>query len=97
MNIAPVDPRDTRWEVPTPVYRVYFWHRPGPPPGIPQESMGWHSEEWRLEGAEGVEQVLAWARETAGGDRLCTVYVEVHDNEAGPGLVHLAGTDPTAA
>ncbi len=56
----------------------------------------WHSEEWRLEGAEDVEQVLAWARTTAGSDRLCTVYVEVHDNEQGPGLVQLAGTDPTS-
>ncbi len=97
MNLTRVDRLDTRCEVPNPVYQVDFWRRPDPTPGITRESMGWYSEEWRLEGAEDVEQVLAWARATAADDRVCTVYVEVHDSEQGPGLVQLAGTDPTSA
>jgi hypothetical protein len=56
-----VDPRDTRWEENDPVYRVYFWHRPPPPDGVPADSVMWHCDEQRLVGARDVHEVTAWA------------------------------------
>jgi hypothetical protein len=80
-----VDPRDTRWEVSSPTYRVYFWRRVGG---------GYHSEEFQLSGASDIRDVLAWAEERAEG-RTFTVYALV--NALGElGLVQLADVDPTA-
>jgi hypothetical protein len=89
-----VDPRDTEWENPDPVYRVYFWHRQAPPAGIRAESMGWQSEEHRLTEAADVHEVIAWAEQRLpSGDRY-VLYVEQSDRGL-PGLIRLAGTDPT--
>ena len=55
MHGRPVDPRDTRWEVDQPHYRVYFWQQLGDRPDA-----GWASEEWQLEDA-GLREVLRWA------------------------------------
>jgi hypothetical protein len=52
LDAVPVDPRDIRWEVSSPTYRVYFWRRVGG---------GYHSEEFQLSGASDVREVLAWA------------------------------------
>ena len=94
MIIEGVDPRDIEWEVDQPVYRVYFWHQPPAPPGIPQQHMGYHCDEYRLRDATDVHEVLAWAERTAPPEQTFTLYVE-HLHENSPGLIHLAGVDPT--
>ena len=81
-----VDPRDIRWEVSSPTYRVYFWRRVGG---------GYHSEEFQLSGASDVREVLAWAERRAEG-RTFTAYALVENVRGEPGLVQLAGVDPTA-
>jgi len=73
----PVDPRDTRWEVDHPSYRVHFWQ-----PGV--------TDEWELDGAD-VDEVLRWAAGNANG-RHYVVYARVSDAE-GPGLIRLLGSD----
>lgn len=65
MIIDGVDPRDTEWELDRPVYRVYFWHQPEAPPGVAQQHVVWHCDEYRLRDAVYVEEVLDWARTTA--------------------------------
>ncbi|MDR6573620.1 MULTISPECIES: hypothetical protein [unclassified Curtobacterium] len=58
-----VDPRDVQTEYETSVYRVYFVDSNG------------STDEYRLEGADDVRQVLAWADEHAAG-RGFDLYVE---------------------
>ena len=77
MQAQPVDPRDTRWEVDQPAYRVYFWQ-----PGV--------TDEWELDGAD-VDEVLRWAADHASG-RQYAVYACVTTTE-GKGLIRLLGTD----
>lgn len=87
MQVRPVDPRDTRWEVTQPAYRVYFWQRGG------HWGPGWASEEWQAEGAD-IREVLAWAN----ADELhrpYTLYV-CCECDGAPGLIRLHGNDPTA-
>lgn len=79
----PVDPRDIVWESDAPTYRVYFWSHP---------DRG--SDEWRLTGASSVWEVLAWAEEHAGQARTFQLFLEV-SGDPGPGLLRLAGSDPT--
>jgi ketosteroid isomerase-like protein len=84
-----VDPRDTRWEVPHPIYRVYFWElqRPHDP------RSRWVSHEWEIGDAD-IDEVLNWARDNAAGRRF-VIYVRVVSGQPGePGLVRLLGTDP---
>jgi hypothetical protein len=95
VNVESIDPRDTEWEVEGPVYRVYFWHQPRAPRGVPHERMGFHSHEYRLSGAVDVREVLDWAQTTARPDQTFTLYVE-HRHGDLPGLIHLMGVDPTA-
>jgi hypothetical protein len=87
MQVRPVDPRDTRWEINHPAYRVYFWQRPGDPP-----DSDWASEEWHIEGAD-VQEVLAWA----GKDETHRAYIlyVCHTCGTEPGLIRLCGSDPT--
>ena len=92
MQVHPVDPRDTRWEVDHPAYRVYFWHyeQPRDPHG------GWVSDEWQIEDAD-VDEVLNWARDNADGRRF-VVYARVVCGQLGePGLIRLLGTDPSTS
>jgi hypothetical protein len=84
VHARPVDPRDTRWEVSTPSYRVYFWERQG--------VGGYRSDEFELDGSD-VDEVLRWANERAGG-RTFVVYAAL-TRGGEPGLVRLAGIDPT--
>jgi len=90
VDVRPVDPRDTTWEVDEPAYRVYFW-RPVPQPiGLP---IGFASEEFEVTGAD-AQEVIAWAEVTAGSDRTYTVYALVRCLAGELGLVRLAGADP---
>jgi len=89
MQILPIDPRDTRWEVPHPAYRVYFWQRQQPHNPL----SGWASDEWEIQDAD-IDEVLNWARDNAGGRRF-VVYARVVGGEPGEsGMVRLLGTDP---
>ena len=76
VKTAPVDPRDTRWEVDSPIYRVYYWHRPAAAPGFDQELMMWHCEEWRLTEAADVHEVLTWANGPHARGRLFELFAE---------------------
>jgi hypothetical protein len=89
MQVRQVDPRDTQWEVPQPVYRVYFWERQMPQ----RPDSGWASDEWQLEDAD-INEVVDWARDNAAGRRF-VVYAKVIGGQPdGPGLIRLLGTDP---
>jgi hypothetical protein len=88
MLVRPVDPRDTRWELDHPRYRVYFWQRHGDRP-----DSGWAGEEWEVAGAD-VREVLAWADQDE-ARRAYTVYA-CCTSGGEPGLIRLHGTDPTA-
>lgn len=94
--IEGVDPRDTQWEVDKPVYRVYFWHQPDAPPGVAQQHVMWHCDEYRLSDAVDVEEVLGWARTNARPEQTFVVYVEQRDAQRS-GLVRLLGVDPNYA
>jgi hypothetical protein len=92
--IEGVDPRDIEWEVDQPVYRVYFWHQPPAPPGIRQQDVMYHCDENRISGARDVHEVLDWATSTARPEQAFVLYVE-HMLAGSPGLIRLAGDDPT--
>ena len=95
MIAAPADPRDTRWEVDTPIYRVYFWHRPAAEPGQGREIPMWSSDEWRLTDAADVHEALAWANGPEGRGRVFELYVEALHSD-GLGLLRLAGSTSDA-
>ena len=76
-----VDPRDERWEDRHPVFRVHFWKDNG------------ESDEFEVRDAD-VNEVLRWAEEKRLG-RTFALYLR-RDETNGPGLVLLAGVDPSA-
>ena len=86
MQAVPVDPRDITWEDDSPAYRVYFWRSLGTPGAF-------ESTEFELTDVE-ADEVLKWAQTTARPDQTYTVYAVVQ-HSFGPGLLRLAGTDPT--
>jgi hypothetical protein len=81
VNARRVDPRDERWEIYNPDYRVYFW------------SPDLHSDEWELMAADDVEAVMRWAQDHCDG-RQFVIYANVLRND-GLGLIRLFGVDPT--
>jgi hypothetical protein len=89
MQVQRVDPRDIRWELDQPVYRVHFWRSLAETAGD-----GWASEEWGIRDAD-VSEVLTWTAH-AKEHRAFAVYV-CFSNDGGPGLVRLLGKDPTAS
>ena len=85
--VTAVDPEHSLLQQDEAVYQVHFWSRPGG-----ADTM-WRREEYRLEGATDLREVLAWAEREAAGRRF-TLYVEaVVDDELS--LLHLTGDDPT--
>jgi hypothetical protein len=81
-----VDPRDTRWEENDPAFRVYFWHRPPTPEGVPadHEVIAW--AEARLPAGD---QYVLYV-EHADGGRRGLVRLAGHDPtqlDAGPPVV----------
>lgn len=89
-----MDPRDTEWVVERPTYRVFFW-RPVEVPSAAGREPAYRSRAYRLEGAADVLEVLRWADDVASAEETSVVYLESRDAGA-PGLVLLAGVDPTA-
>ncbi len=79
----------------TPIYRVYFWHRPAAKPGADQERLMWHCSEWRLTDAADVHEALAWANGPEGRGRVFELYVEALHSD-GLGLLRLAGSTSDA-
>lgn len=57
--------------------------------------MGYHCDEFRLMGAADVHEVLDWASASARPGHSFTLCIE-HLQQGRPGLIHLAGVDPTA-
>jgi hypothetical protein len=96
MHVESVDPRDTQWEEDAPVYRVYLWSQALAPPDIPSDLVGWQSEEYEIRDARDVHEVIAWAQRPEHGGRAFALYVSIERNGQ-PGLVRLAGVDPTRA
>jgi hypothetical protein len=82
MDVRPVDPCDTVWELDSPTYRVYFWRA---------RSGGYECEEFELD-ARDVDEAIEWAESRAGG-RTFTLYAVVDGAERG--LIRLLGVDPT--
>ena len=85
LNARPVDPRDTRWEVWSPAYRVFLWSR---------SNEAWASREFEI-GAADVDDVLDWIREQSDAE-MFTLYATV-DRGDDLGLVRLAGHGPHGA
>ena len=81
-----MDPRDERWEVWQPAYRVCFWR---------SLQGGYRSREFELSGGD-VLEVLSWADRNAEDGETFTLHVTASSPE-GLGLIRLAGDDPTRA
>ncbi len=94
MEIHPVDPRDTRWSINLPAYRVYFWKKGTGPVGHPEDRVGHMAYEYELSSCHNVREALAWADENAGNDRTYTLYAVCSRGDDN-GLVRLFGIDPT--
>lgn len=90
MHSHPVDPRSTRWEDYRPAYQVHFWFLRDGEGGHP---LSWASDEWMLEDADDIRQVLQWVEDNAQGRRF-VLYVHTTCSD-GPGLVRLQGDDPS--
>jgi hypothetical protein len=85
MEARPVDPRDERWQVTSPTYRVYFWEALSTPPAMA-------SDEYELVDAADVHEVLAWADKRVLPHQSYEVFVVVDHPDRG--LVRLAGLCP---
>lgn len=83
MKVTGVDPRYVNEEEHHPVYRVDFW----------DETRA--SDENRLENAESIDDVLAWAEANRRG-RYVVIWVE-YIYEGGIGMARLHGWEPTGA
>lgn len=81
MKVTLVDPRYVSQENPDPVYRVDFW----------DENCA--SDENRIENAESIVDVLAWAEANRHG-RYVVIWVE-YSYEGGTGIARLRGWEPT--
>jgi hypothetical protein len=90
MRCHPIDPRSIRWEDDRPAYQVHFWFLRDDEEGQPSP---WSSDEWMIEDAEDVSQVLQWVQENA-QDRRFVLYAHTTCAD-GPGLIRLQGKDPS--
>ena len=96
MKTREVDPRDMTWEDDSPVFRVYFWKATPTPPDA-ENPYSWRSMEYEVSEAD-VKEVINWADQYAEreGENHYTLYVR-GDDAQGPGIIKLAGVDPTDA
>jgi hypothetical protein len=88
MRTRQIDPRDSRWEVDRPAYRIHFWRKQAG-----HIESGWSSDEWEIDDAD-IDAVLRWTDQQADG-RVFTLYAIVTDHD-GVGLIRLLGHDPTS-
>lgn len=79
-----IDPRDSRWEVWNPRFRVFFWTRRGD---------GWASREFEVE-ADDIDAVRHWIDEQRRDAETFTLFAVIDRGDV-RGLVRLFGTDPT--
>jgi hypothetical protein len=86
VQVVQVDPRESTFEDLSPAYRVNLWRSLG-------TSGAFESTEFELTDAD-VDEVLEWARTSAGSDRAYVVYVVVQASND-RGLLRIAGADPT--
>jgi hypothetical protein len=84
LDARPVDPRDARWEMWNPGYRVCFWRREGD---------AYASREFDIASAE-VDDVLAWIDDNRLHEETF-VLIAVVDRGDGVGIIRLVGVDPT--
>jgi hypothetical protein len=92
MRIRQVDPRDIRWEQHDPRFRVHIWTRCAA--GGDPATTGYQADEYEIDGAD-VDEVLRWAHARAAErDGTFGLFLLV-TNDQEPGLVRLAGQDPT--
>ena len=85
LDAHPVDPRDARWEIWDPAYRVCFWRQMG--------GGAWGSREFQVS-ANDVTEAIEWADLNANEGETYTLFAVVdHGNDRG--VVHLAGHAPT--
>jgi hypothetical protein len=84
LDAREVDPRDGRWEVWNPKYRVFFWGR--------FAGGGWSERVLEVSDAD-ITSVLAWADQEIQDSETYQVFAVVrHGGEIG--LVRLLGEDP---
>jgi hypothetical protein len=89
MDVRGVDPRDVRWEVDEPRYRVHFWTESADPV---TGSLGRACDEQELSGSDvHASAVLAWAADEAVERRAASfeVFVVVDRTPGDRGLVRL--------
>jgi hypothetical protein len=82
-----VDPRDPRWELQGPAYRVCFWR--------PVGMEAWSAREVEITGSD-IDAVLAWAAHEASESESYQVFAVVQ-RDGDVGVVRLLGDDPTRA
>ena len=85
LDAHPVDPRDHRWEVWDPAFRVYFWRLIG--------GGAWESREVQVSASD-VTEAVEWADLNASDGETYKLFAVV-DRGNDAGLVRLAGRDPT--
>ncbi len=83
----------TRWTIEAPDYRVDFWQEVAQADLTKGVATGYGHESYLVSDAD-ISEVLEWAGKTAAG-RPVTIYAAVSPTGE-PGLVRLAGTDPTS-
>jgi hypothetical protein len=94
MEVKPIDPRVTSWEIDTPAYHVSFWRRGSGPSGVSVDTVAYIVEDCEVRGARDVQEVISWASEVAGDDRKFAVYAVVEHGQD-RGLIHLLGVNPS--
>lgn len=82
IRATPVDPRYAHHIDEQPSYRVDFWTDDAA------------SDEWRVEEAAEINEVLAWAAVHADG-RSVVIYVELSRGDGMIGLARVLGEEPT--
>jgi hypothetical protein len=95
VEVVPLQRDDvvTRHDYYQPVYRVDFWRRQDPSPGIGPDSTGYEQDSYRIHGAKNVHEVRAWADENA-GHRQFVIWIELGPDDD-RSIARVEGVDPT--
>jgi hypothetical protein len=90
-------PSDTRW-ITDPIrdYYVTFWTQPQVPGATDYDRIGWRSEMYEVVAAADIVEGVEWAENGAKErNAIYTIFARMEHGE--PGLVWIAGIDPTSA